>query len=519
MFKRGLALLSAMIMMVSIVGCSKEEHSNTLEVHKEDMIVLAGARNLVPGVEDVYYSNNRLGAWEPLISSDENGNPKGILAQSWTKNEDATVWTFYLREGVTFQNGETFTADDVVANFDRYKLMETGKSGFTTFKVHELYPGLIDCIKVDDYTVEVSFENSVPRLLFNMKDTASCIFYPGAWDKTTGYFTEQPVGTGPYIIGEIKEDEYVILDSYEGYWGDVAKTSKIKIRTITDPQTRYAALMAEEVQGVLDLGAMPATLADELLQDDRFAMAVQTSTITHLMLLKSDDTAFSDIRLRQAVSMAIDRKLIVDELWGGYAKPTQNLINRMCPDWVELPVEFNMDKAKELAKEVLGDERVELDMYTRSLYLDRGPYKEMMEYIQVQLSEIGIDASVNIVDSSAYSDMLKNGEISANFMTHGMSNLNAFNFLNMYMSENGAYNVSQQLGYHNLEVESMLEEMGTTLDDARFSELAKEIQIIANKELPVLPLFYDTSNYIYNKSITGYEDYTHMLDLSKLAWK
>ncbi len=485
----------------------------------EDMIVLAGARNLVPGLEDVYYSSNRLGAWEPLISNDADGNPIGVLAESWERNEDATVWTFHLRQGVKFQNGEDFNADIVVENFNRYKLMETGKSGFTTFKVNELYPGLIGCEKVDDYTVNVSFTDPFPRLLFNMKDTASCIFYPGSWDTETGYFTEQPVGTGPYIIDEVKEDEYVILKAFDGYWGTPAKTKYIQIRTITDPQTRYAALDSEEVMGVLDLGAMPAALGDELLKDDRFAMAVQTSTITHMMLLKGEDTKFSDMRLRQAVSMAIDRQLIVDQLWNGYAKPTQNLINRMCPDWVELPVTYDLEKAKELAHEVLGDERLPLDMYTRSLYLDRGPYKEMMEYIQSQLAQIGIDATVNVIDSSTYSEMSKAGELGANFMTHGMSNLNAYHFLDIYMSSEGTYNKSQHLAYSNPHVDELLAEMKTTLDDDRFHELAVELQEIANEELPILPLFYDTSNLIYNKEqITGYEDFPHMLDLSHLAW-
>jgi ABC-type dipeptide transport system, periplasmic component len=80
----------------------------------DDVIVLAGARTLAPGLEDVYFSHKLLGAWEPLISVDENGNPMGVLAESWERNDDATVWTFHLRQGVKFQNGEDFIANIVV---------------------------------------------------------------------------------------------------------------------------------------------------------------------------------------------------------------------------------------------------------------------------------------------------------------------------------------------------------------------------------------------------------------------
>ena len=142
-----------------------------------------------------------------------------------------------------------------------------------------------------------------------------------------------------------------------------------------------------------------------------------------------------------------------------------------------------------------------------------------MNEILKKLSQIGIDATVNVIDSSTYSEMSKAGELGANFMTHGMSNLNAYHFLDIYMSSEGSYNKSPHLAYSTPHVDELLAEMKTTLDDDRFHELAVELQEIANTELPVIPLFYDTSNLIYNQEqITGYEDFSDHLDLSHLSW-
>lgn len=521
-----LSLLLSMMMIVGMLaGCSSDtdtssntDNETTISHSADEEIVLAGSRDLVNGIEDVYFSHYLLGAWEPLISAEANGEPMGILATSWESNADATEWTFYIREGVNFQNGEALNADIVVENFERYALMTSGYSSITSFAVNSLYPNLIGAEAIDEYTVKVSFSESIPQLLYNMKDYGSCIFYPGSWDLETGYFVEQPVGTGAYTIVDYAEDEYALLSAFDGYWGDAALTQNIRVKVIADSQTRYAALQAEEVMGVLDLGAMPASLASELLLDDRFAMASHTSNITHYVMFNSEDTVFGDVRIRQAISMSIDRQAIVDAFYGGYGTITQNILNPSCSDWVELPVVYDLEAAQELAAEVLGDERVSVDMYTRELYLDRYPYKETMEYIQSQLALIGIDATINIIDSATYSEMVSNGELGANFMTHGISKLNAENFMRMYMHSEGSYNVAQQLNYYNADADAMLDEMAVTLDQDRFHELAVALQEIANEELPIIPLFYDMSNLIYNTEITGYEDFTHTLVLSHVTW-
>lgn len=114
------ALLSAALAL-SLVACGSpatQESPSTPPPQRgtasaghtaDDMIVLAGARTLAPGLEDVYFSHKLLGAWEPLISVDESGNPMGVLAESWERNEDATVWTFHLRQGVSSRMERTST--------------------------------------------------------------------------------------------------------------------------------------------------------------------------------------------------------------------------------------------------------------------------------------------------------------------------------------------------------------------------------------------------------------------------
>ena len=125
--KRLISMLLGTALALSLAACGSNPASVTSETPSAEVdqtreIVFAASRDQCPGEQDAYYASMSLGVWEPLITKDEHGKPAPALATEWEHNEDSTVWTFRLREGVTFSNGTPFNADIVLANFDRMKL-------------------------------------------------------------------------------------------------------------------------------------------------------------------------------------------------------------------------------------------------------------------------------------------------------------------------------------------------------------------------------------------------------------
>ena len=151
-----IAALMIFCMVFSLTACGNDTES-------EREIVLGDYRNIAPGVEDAYYCSVILYVWEPLITMDANGEPMGRLAKSWEMSEDGKTWTFHLQEGVTFHDGDAFTADVVLYNFDRMRY-EVKTSGFYNLNIDSFYPNLDEVNKIDDYTVELTFTEPEPSL-------------------------------------------------------------------------------------------------------------------------------------------------------------------------------------------------------------------------------------------------------------------------------------------------------------------------------------------------------------------
>lgn len=530
--KRILLLLLALTFVLGMSGCGsrkaqdQEQSAGKTEVQKDSEagknvkpadpdaeIVLAGYRNLAPGEKDGYYCSKILYVWEPLVTQDDTASPVPCLAESWEMSEDGKQWTFYLRQGVKFHDGSDFNADAVIANFDRMK-MGVKSSSFYPLDIDAHYPNLETYEKVDDHTVRLTFSQPAPTQLYNMVNFGSAIYSPNCFDEN-GDFNGICIGTGPFKITENVLDEYVLLERFDDYWGEEAKAKNIRVRVIPDADTRFSALKSGEIMGVIDLNAIPTSLAVELEGNDEFALTTTKSTMIRFLCLNGTQFPFNDVRMRQAVSLALQRSVITEDIYDGFGTPTTNILNYSTPFYKEFPVEENMEKAKELVGEVLGDERVTVTyLYNGSEAAQKGE----AELIASWLSEIGVDCELMPMEMTNMKEQMKTGDYGIARMQQGLSNSEPATIFRRFMLTSGDHNQNYSLGYQNDEVDALMAEAESALDMDVRTECYDRIQEISTQEFPVVPLFNDMTLMAYNRKLTGYDAKLYGIELPLVAW-
>ncbi len=533
--KRILALLLALAFVLGMAGCGSQSAEDTTEndttvaetadeestaseetadaVDPDAEIVLAGYRNLAPGEKDGYYCSKILYVWEPLVTQDDTGAPVPCLAESWEMSEDGKQWTFYLRQGVKFHDGSDFNADTVIANFDRMK-MGVKSSSFYPLDIDSHYPNLENYEKVDDYTIRLTFSQPAPTQLYNMVNFGSAIYSPNCFDEN-GDFNGICIGTGPFRITENVLDEYVLLERFDEYWGETAKAKNIRVRVIPDADTRFSALKSGEIMGVIDLNAIPTSLAVELEGDGNFALTTTKSTMIRFLCLNGTQFPFNDVRMRQAVSLALQRSVITEDIYDGFGTPTTNILNYSTPFYKEFPVEEDMERAKELAAEVLGDERVTVTyLYNGSEAAQKGE----AELIASWLSEIGIDCELMPMEMTNMKEQMKTGDYGIARMQQGLSNSEPATIFRRFMLTSGDLNQNYSLGYQSDEVDALMAEAESALDMDVRTECYNRIQEISTQEFPVVPLFNDMTLMAYNTKLTGYEAKLYGIELPLVGW-
>ncbi len=470
-------------------------------------LIVAAPRDLTPGEKDPYYAHPMLEVWESLISTDDDWVPQPDLAESWELSDDGLTWTFHLRDDVLFSDGSPFNADAVVANVERFIQISPRRSPFYSLDKAIAYGDLDRVEKVDEYTVR--FIHNTPDLFFvdKLANFYSAMFAPASFDEN-GDFKEFPIGSGPFQIVERVPDQYAILEPNPHYHGDQPPSSRVRVRTIPDPNTRASALRAGEIHAVLDLGVLPPPIAQELVQTGEFELSQSVIPITHYLYTNLSKAPWDDVRLRQAVNMVIDRERIAENIWLGYAIPAGSMLSSVVKKWhdptIELP--YDPEAAATLAKEVLGDERVTAKLIFSSSIADRGhPYKLTAEYIQTQLQPLGIDVEIQILEGNAYREAAAAGDYDLAMSTHGLANSEPTHIFRRIAACDGQTNQRMHLEYCNDEVEALLQESTTERDPDRQLEIAYELQAIAAQDLPAIPLFYDVGTVVTAKNVAGYQ--------------
>ena len=311
------------------------------------------------------------------------------LATAWERTSD-TVLRLTLRQGVTFHNGDPFTAEDVKFTFDRIladdSTLAEAKGYFASFKEVRV---------VDDYTVEIETTEPDPVLEKRLSSWASWIVPKKYIEEIGGNeaFAQAAVGTGPYRVVSLDPDNELVTERYEGYWDVLPPVKQIIFKVIPEASTRVTALLNGEVDMITNIP--PDQIATLQSADNVELKQIPLANI-HVLRYNTNHPVLQDKRLRQAMNLAIDRQLLIDTLWNGVAVPLRShqfeeygdLFN---PDRPYTP--YDPERAKQLVSESDYDGSVinyetEADYYTNGL--------QAAQAIIEMWREVGINAQIRL---------------------------------------------------------------------------------------------------------------------------
>ncbi len=236
---------------------------------------------------------------------------KPVLAESWSHNDDGSVWTFKLRRGVKFHDGQVMRAEDVVASFDRLSDPAGASNALSVFK------GLLSkggTRKVDDYTVAFHLDTPDGNFPYAVSiDNYNAVILPANY---RGAYESDFMGTGPFRLEGYRPREGATFVRNPDYWGPKALPDRIEFKFYSDIQPRLLALQSGEVD-ILD--AVPVVLSPALRANPDIDVLRVRSANHRQLHMRCDAAPFSDKRVRQALALSLDRKKLVDGLCRGMA--------------------------------------------------------------------------------------------------------------------------------------------------------------------------------------------------------
>ncbi|MBW7969793.1 ABC transporter substrate-binding protein [Bradyrhizobium sp. BR 10289] len=394
--------------------------------------------------------------YETLTKINEDGSTSPLLAESWTASPDLKTYTFKLRKGVKFQNGEAFDSAAVKFSFERNAVPTS------TNKDKSLFQSFESVATPDADTVVITLKNSEPNLPFLLGQASGSIVEP----KSAATNVTQPVGTGPYQLGAWAKGSSITLNKWADYRNAGAiKLSKVTIRFISDPAAQVAALLSGDVDAFPRVAA--ARALPQFRSDPRFAVLVGGSKAKTIVAFNHRKKPLDDVRVRRAIIAAIDRKAMIDGAVDGFGTPIGSFYVPGSLGYVDTTGinPYDPEKAKKLLSEAGVTTPLEL-----SLKLPPPSYaRQGGEIVAAQLAKVGIIAKIENVEWAQWLSQVFAGNGPHNFDLTIVSHVEPFDLVKL--TEPDYY-----LGYNNEAYNALYKQIVSTPDEAARAKLLGDAQ-------------------------------------------
>ena len=518
------ARFSLLARLVCSLGCvvATGAHAQTLKI---------GLASEPTAIDPHYHQatpNDALTAhiFEPLVGMNGDMKLQPVLASSWEATTD-TTWTFKLRPDVKFSNGEAFTADDVVFSLCRVINNETAISGGAMNVVKR-----IASIETPDaHTVKMTTKSPYPVLPNELArvamvwngiaehgklnfDPAKGCGVTGAWPTVNDFNSgKATIGTGAYTLKSYVKGNAIELTRNDKYWGEKPAWESVRMVSVPSAGPRLTGLLA----GDFDLIENPAARDLKRIKEAGLGYTIKPSVRVMFFQLDAGrnpspmvkspkgDNPLQDARVRRAMSMAIDRKTIVERIMDGVATPAYQFL----PDGMfgALPnapeLKYDPKAAKALLTEAGYPDGFELTLSsTNDRYINDA---QITQAVAQYLSRIGIRTTVDTMTRSVYFPRRAKRDFSASLGGWGSETGEASNFIQYWTTT-----TNTQLGlgssnygaFSNPELDTKFVEALRTVDDTKRAALLNDVIKIALDDMPNIPLHFESGVWAFRKGLS-----------------
>ncbi|MEO1199801.1 MAG: ABC transporter substrate-binding protein [Pseudomonadota bacterium] len=448
--------------------------------------------------------------YEPLLQRDMEAQIIPALATSWQPTEDPSIWEFSLREGVTFHDGSAFTAEDVVFSFERAQMPDSD--------MKELLASVTGVTAVDDYTVQITTDGANPLLPSNL---TNLFIMDKEWAEANGVEKPQDFeggeetfavrnanGTGAFMVDVREPDSRTVLKANPSYWGQgqfPLEVTEIVFTPIQDAATRVAALLSGEVDIIQDV---PVQDLERVDAEDalKVVTAPQNRVIFFGINVGDDDLVndnveganpFADLRVREAMNIAINREAIQQVVMRGQSRPAGVVLPPFANGWTpELDVypEYDLEAAKALIEDAGYADGFEITLHCPN---DRYINDEAIcQAVVGMMGQIGITANLVAQTKANHFPLISNKETDFYMLGWGVPTFDSeyvFNFLVHTTTDTyGSWNATR---YSNSELDEKIVALASMTDlDSRNNAIA-EIWETVQEDIIYLPVHHQVLNW------------------------